>query len=59
MGYGVKRPCPTKGALAIKGEVYQCDAMDGMHDSSETHQGWPHSNREAEAIWSDDSLEIP
>jgi hypothetical protein len=33
-----------EGALAIGGEVFKCE----LHQD---HNGWAHSNREAEAIW--------
>lgn len=45
------RPCPDKAALNIKGEHFPCDAMHMMAPESDTHQGWPHSNRAAGAIW--------
>ena len=45
------RPCPEGAALIIKGEHFFCDAMDGMHKVCSGHEGWPHSNRKAEAVW--------
>lgn len=42
-------PCP--GALIIKGEHFPCQQMDQMVEGSENHDGWAHSNRDAEAIW--------
>lgn len=34
--------CP--GALNIKGEHFQCDIVA-------PHDGWPHSNKQAQAVW--------
>jgi hypothetical protein len=48
----MRRLCPDNAALIIQGEHFPCDAMNGMGAESTTHQGWPHSNRDAEAIWS-------
>lgn len=48
------RECPQRSVLNIKGEHFACDAMRGMHESSPTHDGWPHSNRDAEAVWGGD-----
>jgi len=45
------RTCPA--ALNIKGQHFPCDWMDQMAEGSEGHAGWAHSNREAEAIWTD------
>ncbi len=47
----VYRPCPEGAALLIAGEHYPCDAMRLMSPDSDTHQGWPHASRRAEAIW--------
>lgn|GEM_PF-6349558 len=38
-------------ALDIKGEHFFCD---WPVDEDGTHSGWAHSNRDAEAIWTDD-----
>lgn len=44
--------CPA--ALNIKGEHFPCQQMDQMTEGSVGHDGWAHSNRDAEAIWIDD-----
>lgn len=45
--------CPA--ALNIKGEHFPCQQLDhmGTLDGSPatSHEGWAHSNRDAEAIW--------
>ena len=41
--------CPA--ALNIKGEHFPCQQMEHMAPGSEGHDGWAHSNRDAEAIW--------
>lgn len=38
-----KTPC--RGHLNIKGEAFACDL-------TAPHDGWAHSNRRAEAVWS-------
>lgn len=38
-------------ALMIRGKHYPCDAMNEMREGSTSHDGWAHSNKEAEAIW--------
>lgn len=48
---GPVRRCPDGAALTIRGETYPCDAMDMLHESSDTHEGWAHSNAQVEAIW--------
>ena len=45
------RPCPDGGALNIMGEHFPCQQMDQMTPESTSHEGWAHSNRDAEAIW--------
>lgn len=45
------RPCPEGAALIIMGEHFPCQQMDQMSADSTTHDGWAHSNRDAEAIW--------
>lgn len=45
------RPCPDDAALNIMGEHFPCQQMDQMSADSATHDGWAHSNRDAEAIW--------
>lgn len=44
--------CPA--ALNIAGKHYPCDWMEQMEPGSKDHQGWAHSNREAQAIWTSD-----
>jgi hypothetical protein len=46
-----RRKCPQNAALIIAGNHYFCDMMDQMHESCDTHDGWPHASRAAEAIW--------
>lgn len=41
--------CPA--VLNIKGEHFACDWPT---DANGAHPGWAHSNRAAEAIWTDD-----
>jgi hypothetical protein len=48
---GPIRRCPTGGSLTIQGQTYPCDAMDLLHESSDTHDGWAHSNAQIEAVW--------
>lgn len=45
------RKCPQGAVLNIKGEHFECDTMDQMHESSDSHDGWPHGSMAAEAIW--------
>lgn len=45
------RPCPDEAVLIVKGERFPCQAMDDMAPQSDGHEGWAHSNRDAEAIW--------
>lgn len=45
--------CPS--ALNIKGEHFPCQQMEHMAPGSTSHDGWAHSNRDAEAIWTNDS----
>jgi hypothetical protein len=40
-----------KATLMIKGEAFPCEAMEGMAEGSKSHEGWPHSNKAAQAIW--------
>jgi uncharacterized protein (UPF0179 family) len=46
-----KAPYVCPSALMIKGEHYPCDAMTNMVEGSRSHEGWAHSNKDAEAIW--------
>ncbi len=48
------RECPQKAALNIKGEHFPCEQMEQMSTESTSHDGWPHSNKAAEAIWTQD-----
>lgn len=41
--------CPA--VLNIAGEHYPCQQMEQMVEGSVGHDGWAHSNRDAEAIW--------
>lgn len=50
------RSCPDGAALNIRGEHFACDAMRHIHEQSDTHDGWPHSNQDAEAIWTPDPI---
>jgi hypothetical protein len=38
-------------ALNIAGEHFPCQQMEEMVEGSESHDGWAHSNRDAQAIW--------
>lgn len=49
--------CPA--ALNIAGEHFPCQQMDHMAEGSEGHDGWAHSNREAQAIWCSDIDPVP
>lgn len=49
--------CPA--ALDIKGEHFPCQQMEQMAPGSTNHDGWAHSNRDAEAIWASDRVPIP
>lgn len=49
--------CPA--ALNIAGEHYPCQQMEHMEPGSKNHDGWAHSNRDAEAIWCSDRDPIP
>lgn len=49
--------CPA--ALNIAGEHYPCQQMDQMAEGSTGHDGWAHSNRDAEAIWASDLDPVP
>ena len=51
------KPCPA--ALNIAGEHFPCQQMEHMAPGSVGHDGWPHSNRDAEAIWCSDRDPIP
>jgi hypothetical protein len=51
MAEELKRECPDKAAIIIKGEYFACDWMDNMHESSTDHNGWAHANKAAEAVW--------
>lgn len=44
-----KYTCPA--ALNIAGEHYPCQQMEQMAPGSLSHDGWAHSNRDAQAIW--------
>lgn len=46
--------CPA--AINIAGKHYECDTevLGGG-----PHTGWPHSNTEAEAIWTEDRTQFP
>lgn len=50
-------PCPA--ALSIMGEHFPCQQMEQMLPGSTDHNGWAHSNRDAEALWIDDSRWTP
>ena len=45
------KKCPDNAMLNIKGESFPCTQMKHMHPDSKNHNGWAHSNDEAEAIW--------
>lgn len=49
--------CPS--ALNIKGEHFPCQTLRDMAtldgSPATNHDGWAHSNSDAEAIWSDGS----
>ena len=49
--------CPA--ALDIAGKHYPCQQMEQMAPGSENHDGWAHSNRDAQAIWASDRDPIP
>ena len=49
--------CPA--ALNIAGEHYPCQQMEQMAPGSENHDGWAHSNRDADAIWASDRDPVP
>lgn len=40
-----------KAALNIKGEHFPCQTMRYMAPGSTSHDGWAHSNRDADAVW--------
>lgn len=42
-------PCPA--GLTIMGEFFPCQQMEQMLPGSTNHDGWAHSNKDAEAIW--------
>lgn len=46
-------------ALNLAGEHFPCQTMDQMADGSENHDGWAHSNRDAEALWCSDVDPLP
>jgi hypothetical protein len=48
----MNRPCPQNAGLNIAGEYFPCDTMDQMSVDSETHDGWAHSSKAANATWS-------
>lgn len=48
------RPCPNGAVLNLMGEHFPCQQMDQMHPDSTNHDGWAHSNQDAEAIWQGD-----
>ena len=50
-------PCPA--ALNIKGDHFPCQTMQDMAPGSVNHDGWAHSNRDAEAIWASGLDPIP
>ena len=43
--------CPQRAALSIKGKHFACDTMTQMTEDSDSHDGWPHGSKAAEAIW--------
>lgn len=52
-----KHTCPA--ALIIAGKHFPCQQMDHMAEGSTSHDGWAHSNRDAEALWYSDLDLIP
>ena len=46
-------------ALNIKGEHFPCQTMEQMAPGSTGHDGWAHSNSEADAIWASGRDPIP
>jgi hypothetical protein len=48
--------CPA--ALNIAGEHFPCDWMEQMAEGSTNHEGWAHSNKDAQAIWTADPAAI-
>jgi len=45
--------CPA--AINIAGEHFPCQQMEHMAEGSKNHDGWAHSNRDAQAIWTEDA----
>jgi len=52
-----KFTCPA--ALNIAGEHFPCQQMQHMAEGSTNHDGWAHSNMDAEAIWASDRDPMP
>jgi hypothetical protein len=50
-------PCPA--ALNIMGQHFPCRQMEQMVEGSTSHEGWAHSNPDAEAIWSGSDTHLP
>ncbi len=46
------RPCPEGAVLMLAGGHFPCDQMRHMCAESDNHDGWAHSNSDADAVWS-------
>lgn len=48
-----------RASLNIAGQHYRCTQMTHMAEGSENHDGWGHSNEDADAIWVSDLDPVP